>query len=286
MATGSRSRKAPRRSGGGKFGGFVFALLLIGAIFAFYQIPVKPTITGFIETLQARSETVGQWARDWADGLLNWNPSPTPPTIPDAPEPGGDGNTGSASETITKLDALTVAPASNASYNRDEWKHWDDLTSCWNVREQTLVDEAVQDGTLVMLDKKKNPTTDISKACYVTAGTWIDPYTGATFTDPKELDIDHMIPLNYVAQHGGQAWNADKKEDYANNRDYPNHLIAVSASANRSKSDKGPSEWKPENQAYWCQYATDWVNISTTWKLTVAQADKDTLREMLNTCPA
>ena len=185
---------------------------------------------------------------------------------------------------VSKLNSLTVTEASGVSYDRGEWHHWADITPCWSVREQVLADEAVQDGSLTLLDKYKVRTTDLSKACYVAGGTWVDPYTGETFTNPSDLDIDHMIPLNYAAQHGGQVWDSGKKESYANNRDYAGHLKAVSASANRSKSDKGPSQWKPSNQANWCEYATDWVNISSTWNLTVTGADKNALADMLSTC--
>lgn len=290
MVRGSRSRRAPRRGGGGgRIGGFIFALLLLGGIFAFYQIPINPSITGFTETLKARSDQVGIWVRDFVDNLLSWEFNPTVPT-PNNPGNGGDGTTipgdtpAPVDELRNTLNSLPVENAAGANYNRDEWKHWNNITSCWNVREQVLVTEAADDGTLILLDKNDIPTTDLSKACKVAEGTWVDPYTGKTIHDPKEIDIDHMIPLNYVAQHGGQAWDANKKQAYANNLDYANHLLAVSSSANRSKSDKGPGDWKPENQAYWCTYATDWINISTEWSLSITQKDKDALNEMLNTC--
>ena len=185
----------------------------------------------------------------------------------------------------SKLNLLVVAEAAGVNYERGEWHHWNDLRSCWSVREQVLADEAVNDGTLTLLDRNKVRTNDINSACYVSGGTWIDAYTGETFTNPEDLDIDHMIPLNYAAQHGGQAWDSAKKESYANNREYANHLIAVSASANRSKSDKGPSQWKPSNKSYYCTYATDWVNISTTWNLSVTLNDKNALQDMLSSCP-
>ena len=31
--------------------------------------------------------------------------------------------------------------------------------------------------------------------CKVLAGRWIDPYTGATYTSPAEVSIDHVVPL-------------------------------------------------------------------------------------------
>lgn len=188
------------------------------------------------------------------------------------------------SDIMSKLNSLTIANASGVKYDRGEWHHWNDLTPCWNVRDEVLYRDAVQDGTLTLLDKNKVRTSDKAKACYVAGGTWNDPYTGTVFTNPEDLDIDHMIPLNYAAQHGGQAWDSGKKESYANNMDYAHHLIAVSASANRSKSDKGPGEWKPANTSDYCTYATDWVNISSTWGLSVAQSDKDALSGMLATC--
>lgn len=84
--------------------------------------------------------------------------------------------------------------------------------------------------------------------------------------------------------HGGQAWDSKKKESYANNLSYVNHLIAVKASENRSKSDKGPSEWKPSNKGDYCNYAVDWITISKNFGLSTTQADANALKEMLATC--
>ena len=188
------------------------------------------------------------------------------------------------SDISSKLYSLNVADAAGVNYERGEWNHWVNFTPCWTVREEVLYRDAVKDEALTLLDKNKVRTSDKANACYIVGGTWVDPYTGEVFTNPEDLDIDHMIPLNYAAQHGGQAWDVAKKESYANNLDYSHHLLAVSASANRSKSDKGPSEWKPANTEYYCTYATDWVNISATWGLSVTQSDKNELVTMLESC--
>ncbi len=63
----------------------------------------------------------------------------------------------------------------------------------------------------------------------------------------------------------------------------PQHLIAVTASANRSKGARGPEDWKPDDRSYWCRYAVNWTTIKDTWGLTATQADQVALMEMLDT---
>ena len=118
----------------------------------------------------------------------------------------------------------------------------------------------------------------------MTSGEWLAPYTGTVVTDPGKLDIDHMVPLGNAHASGAWHWSANHRERYANYLDDPQHLIAVTASANRSKGARGPEDWKPEDSSYWCQYAVDWITIKDDWGLTVTQREHDALVEMLNTC--
>ncbi len=75
------------------------------------------------------------------------------------------------------------------------------------------------------------------------------------------------------------------KSEFANRLLSPDNLIAVSASANRSKGAKAPDEWKPENKDYWCEYAYDWIRIKYNWFLTVTSSEWEALLEMIETCP-
>ncbi|MYB49553.1 MAG: DUF1524 domain-containing protein [Dehalococcoidia bacterium] len=159
-------------------------------------------------------------------------------------------------------------------YDRDEWRHWvDDDGDCQDARQEALIAESETPVTYTNEDR-----------CRVASGSWEGPYTGERFTDPGDLDIDHVVPLANAHWSGGWAWNEDRKREYANDLSYEGHLIAVQASANRTKGSKGPEDWKPPERGYWCQYAVDWISIKNAWELTATESEAEALAEMLDTC--
>ncbi len=173
--------------------------------------------------------------------------------------------------------SITVAPlvVGYPDYDRDEWHpRWrDNDRDCQDTRQEVLTSES----TLPV-------TYTTAEECRVAVGEWHGEYTGLVFTDPGGLDVDHLVPLANAHRSGGWAWDMVRKEAYANDLSYEGHLIAVQNSANRSKGSDGPEEWRPEVEAYWCQYATHWVTIKSAWGLTATQAEAEALREMLETC--
>lgn len=191
-----------------------------------------------------------------------------------------------ASAKMSKADALNelnsipiVASYNKAKYKRTEWKHWISYeTPCWTTREEVL-DRQAEKGSVTYLDKDDKETKDKSKACSIKSGVWIDPYSKEKVEDPTKLDIDHTGALSWTAKAGGQEWDKQKKQDYANDFD---HLVATTAKENRTKGDKGPSEWMPESSK--CEYAKVYTHIVKKYKLNLNKADKDTLEKTLNSC--
>ena len=172
--------------------------------------------------------------------------------------------------------SITVAtvPGDLPTYDRDDWRHWiDEDDDCQNTRHEVLIAES-----------QTAVTYNSDKQCQVAVGQWFGAFTGTTVTEASKLDIDHLVPLANAHRSGGWAWGAERKQQYANSFDGPDHLIAVTASANRSKGAKAPDEWRPPNESYWCQYAVDWITVKQTWQLTVTPSEAEALQDMLETC--
>jgi len=162
--------------------------------------------------------------------------------------------------------AAIVAASSVAvyQYSRTDYKHWIDADKdCQNTREEVLISESLQK---VTLDQK---------GCHVISGKWYDHYTNQYFTNPNDLDVDHVVPLKEVDRSGGNKWSKTKKMQYANDLDDKEVLMAVSKSANRSKGDKDPADWLPPNTQYQCEYIKIWQKIKKEWHLSVDQKERD-----------
>ena len=190
-----------------------------------------------------------------------------------------DGNIGFVPAEYLVLPALVMprqasVPSDIPAYDRDQWRHWIDADGdCQDTRQEVLIAES---------------TTQVgfktAKKCRVASGTWDGPFTGRQFTDPSDLDIDHMVPLKNAHLSGGSDWDKATKRRFANDLSYDGHLNAVLDSENSSKGSRGPEDWKPPDRSYWCEYATHWIKIKVAWDLTATQRELEALKQMLDTC--
>ena len=172
--------------------------------------------------------------------------------------------------------AITVAPipADIPEYSRSQWEHWiDEDGDCQDARQEVLISESLVEVTF-----------ESERKCRVATGRSYGAFTETYARAPGDLDIDHLVPLKNAHDSGAWAWVLAKKQEYANYLGNSDHLIAVTKGANRSKGAKGPEEWRPSDEGYWCQYATDWTEVKMEWGLTMTQRETEAVIEMLDTC--
>ncbi len=121
----------------------------------------------------------------------------------------------------------------------------------------------------------------VGRGCKVSSGSWYDPYTTRTYTDLQEIDIDHVVPL-------AEAWRSERAllKPLASRgvRQRSGRAPERGGQHQPEKSDKGPEDWRPPNEAEWCGYATRWIGIKTEYGLSVDAAEKAALEEMLGAC--
>lgn len=169
-----------------------------------------------------------------------------------------------------------TAPPSSTSrreFHRPSWLDADH--DCQTTRVEVLTAEAR--GPLKYEDERQ---------CKVTHGRWRCPYTGEWIENPQELDVDHVVPLKNAWDSGASAWTEERWRQFANALEEDEHLVAVSAKANRSKGARGPDQWLPPLAEARCSYVRDWVAIKARWGLSATEAESLAIDQALVLCEA
>jgi len=169
------------------------------------------------------------------------------------------------------LAGIRVERERPAGYQRALFPHWQDVDGdgC-DAREQVL-----------KRDSTSLPQVDPFR-CFVVEGDWLSPYDGAVLSDRTRVDIDHVVALKEAWDSGAWAWSTAQRTAYANDTSDPRSLRATSASSNRSKSDKDPSNWLPPRAEYRCTYVAEWVAIKARWGLSMDESEFGRVRNLLN----
>jgi len=192
------------------------------------------------------------------------SPAPVPTTTPATMLP----------TTTQLLDpvGLRIEAEHPDGYNRDLFRHWIDADGdgC-DTRKEVLIAESLD-------------PVQTGSQCAILSGRWYSIYDNTETTDSSRFDIDHVVALKEAWDSGAWNWSADQRRDFANDLSQSYFLIAVSASSNRSKSDRDPAEWMPTNASYRCEYVRIWVQVKRAWNLSVDQAENDAIRNTLAAC--
>ncbi|QYC42768.1 hypothetical protein Nocox_25835 [Nonomuraea coxensis DSM 45129] len=118
--------------------------------------------------------------------------------------------------------------------------------------------------------------------CEVVSLTLEDPYTGRLIRWHKnragEVQVDHVVPLNYGWRMGAPRWPMSKRLDFAND---PLNLLPVAGAANEEKDASGPSGWLPPQRRVRCAYVTRFAQVAVKYGVPVTPADK---KAMLAQC--
>ncbi|WP_138466379.1 HNH endonuclease family protein [Poseidonocella sp. HB161398] len=143
-------------------------------------------------------------------------------------------------------------------YDRAAFGGWVDADhDCQDTRGELLIDDSAAKVTLT------------GTGCAVASGKWTDPYSGQVFTEARDVQIDHLVPLKWAWEHGAWRWSASRREGFALD---PENLLIVSGSLNASKGARGPLDWMPPDAAYHCSYLRGFSEIVASYRLEVGEA--------------
>jgi hypothetical protein len=170
------------------------------------------------------------------------------------------------------LTGLRIEPEHVGGYERELFRHWIDADrdGCDTRRE-------------VLIAESTTPVR-VGAGCSIVGGSWFSAYDGVTTTDASKFDIDHLVPLKEAWDSGAHAWSDDRREAFANDLRLPDSLIAVSASSNRSKSDRDPADWMPPRAEHHCTYVVAWITVKRAWDLSVDPNEHRKLEQVLANC--
>lgn len=177
------------------------------------------------------------------------------------------------SDKCTKQDNISNKKDYN-SYKRASYKY-DYLITRQEVLVEESLEEVIFNNEDCRVTDNKQYDPQNKKNCKVISGKWYDPYNNQYFFNPRDLQIDHLVPLKEAHRSGAYAWSDDKKMRYANDLENKEVLIAVYGKTNSSKGDKDPSDWMPPNENYHCEYIHSWQEIKKKWGLEMDAKEKE-----------
>ena len=169
-----------------------------------------------------------------------------------------------------ETDLIQFAEEYVGGYDRKLFNHWIDADKdgC-DTRKEVLIAEATV--------KPK-----IGAKCVLSGGTWLSSYDNKTVKGSGTgLDVDHMVPLAEAWRSGAWQWTPEEREIFANDLLDERVLIAVSASSNRSKSDKDPAKWLPKgSKEAVCDYVFNWVSVKYRFSLTIDPKERQVVERI------
>jgi excalibur calcium-binding domain-containing protein/uncharacterized protein DUF1524 len=190
------------------------------------------------------------------------------------PAAAGSAAAGSAAAVLASLPVKGRAPMTGYSRERFGAAWFDEDRNGCDTRDDVLARDLVH--------AQRRP----GSSCVLVAGDLADPYTRQRIRfvrgDGDLVDIDHVVALGNAWATGAFRWPPSKRLALANDRA---NLLAVDASANRSKGDADAATWLPPNKAFRCGYVARQVSVKARYGLWVTPAERSAIARVLARCP-
>lgn len=167
---------------------------------------------------------------------------------------------------------LPVATEVRTGYSRSLFPLWIDADGdgC-NTRYEVLIAEATT-------------RPGVGAGCTLSGGRWYSYYDNVSWTDPADLDIDHLVPLAEAWDSGARNWTTTQRRAFANDLGDARDLVAVTDNVNQAKGDQDPGTWMPSYISARCRYVGEWVAVKLRWRLTVDTGEKNALAGYAGGC--
>jgi hypothetical protein len=170
----------------------------------------------------------------------------------------------------TAIAGLPVATEVRTGYTRDKFQLWVDADGdgC-STRNEVLIAEA------------DDPPT-VGGGCSLSGGRWFSYYDRVSWTNPADVDIDHVVPLAEAWDSGARTWTDAVRRDYANDLGDYRTLVGVTDNVNQTKGDQDVAEWLPTYDQ--CRYLREYVAVKIRWRLDVDSAEKSAMSSLAGSC--
>jgi len=170
----------------------------------------------------------------------------------------------------TAISDLTTSSEVRTGYSRALFPHWIDADGdgC-STRNEVLISEA------------DDPVT-VASGCSLSGGRWYSYYDRVSWTNPSDIDIDHMVPLAEAWDSGARSWTTTTRQAFANDLGDSRSLVGVTDNVNQAKGDQDPREWLPAYDQ--CRYLREWVAVKHRWRLSIDSGEKSALSSLASTC--
>ena len=145
-------------------------------------------------------------------------------------------------------------------FMRKEHKNWIDADKDGlTTRQEVLFRDSIS-STIV---KSEKGTISIQ-------GKWKCKYTNKLITQASQLDIDHIVPINYARNNKVGLWSQARFTEFANDL---SNLVAVEGSINREKGDRSIAEWLPPKNKQW--YKRRFREVCQKWNIRCKDSKKN-----------